>query len=167
MLKFLLDLDSLEGTNAGRRVEQLRSMGDTAASSYKLKRDPRNFNQSNDRYTPELKAMVGEKMKKWIHFFGYNEHEGNEKTGFFKYDDGTATDMEQHYYGFRKTNEAALNKVVSEGGWKGPKYDINKGGDCFEMFDSSMVHKLQFPGRDFGCKKLYGKAWVDEADIKK
>jgi hypothetical protein len=28
MMKFLLDLDSLEGTNAARRIEQLKSLGD-------------------------------------------------------------------------------------------------------------------------------------------
>jgi hypothetical protein len=69
-------------------------MGDGATSTYQLKRDPRNFNQSDHRYTPELKAIVGETMKKWTHFFGYNEHEDNEKTGFFKYDQQTAKEME-------------------------------------------------------------------------
>jgi hypothetical protein len=44
MMKYLLDLDSLEGTNAGRRIEQLKAMGDGATATYALKRNPREFN---------------------------------------------------------------------------------------------------------------------------
>lgn len=94
IMKYLLDLESLEGTNAGRRIEQLKSLGDGATSTYQLKRNPRAFNQSNDRYTAEQKAYVSKTMKKWIHFFGYNEHEGNETTGFFKYDEADAKENE-------------------------------------------------------------------------
>lgn len=57
-MKFLLDLDTLEGTNAGRRIEQLKAMGDGATSTYQLKRNPRAFNQSNDRYTAAQKEVV-------------------------------------------------------------------------------------------------------------
>ena len=114
MMKFLLDLDSLEGTNAARRIEQLKSLGDKSTSTYQLKRNPRAFNQSDSCYNPELKAYVAKTMQKWIHFFGYNEHVGNEKTGFFKYTEAEAASNEQHYYGFRKTNEAALKNLVAE-----------------------------------------------------
>jgi len=47
MMKFLLDLDSLEGTNAALRIEQLKSLGDKSTSTYQLKRNPRAFNQSD------------------------------------------------------------------------------------------------------------------------
>ena len=161
-MKFLLDLGSLEGTNAERRIEQLKAMGDGATSTYQLKRNPRAFNQSNDCYTAEQKAYVAEKMQKWIHFFGYNEQEGNETTGFFKYDEATAKANAKHYYGFRKTNEVAVNKVVSEGGWQGPKYVINKGEGCFDLFPDTIITRLQEPGMDFACKKLYGRPWNQE-----
>lgn len=167
MMKYLLDLDSLEGTNAGRRIEQLKAMGDGATATYALKRNPREFNQSNDRYTAAQKELVAQKMKKWIHFFGYNEHEGNEKTSFFKYDEAQAKESEADYYGFRKTNEASLKKVVQDGGWKGPKYDVNCDKECFDLFPMDMVHKLQTPGRDFACKKLYNTAYDVKKDAQK
>jgi hypothetical protein len=105
-------------------------------------------------------------MQKWIHFFGYNQQEGNEKTGFFKYDEAEVKANEEHYYGFRKTNKAALEKVVKDGGWKGPKYTINSHPECFESFPKEVVNKVQYPGRDFACKKLYGKPYTVDDDKK-
>ena len=57
MMKFLLDLDDLTGTNMERRIEQLTKMGETV-STYGLKRSRGVFNASDHCYTPEQKKYV-------------------------------------------------------------------------------------------------------------
>ena len=52
MMKFLLDLDDLTGTNMERRIQQLEKMGETV-STYGLKRSRNVFNASDHLYTPE------------------------------------------------------------------------------------------------------------------
>jgi hypothetical protein len=101
-------------------------------------------------------------MKEMIHYFGYNDFEGN-ATPFFKYEN-PSKDLLDMQYQFKRDSEKALNKVVADGGWKGPKYLINKDPECFEMFPMNMVHKLQYPGRDFACKKLFNEPWTEKDD---
>lgn len=63
-------------------------------------------------------------MKEMIHYFGYNEFEGN-TTSFFKYEN-PSRELQEMQYQFKRDSDVALNKVIADGGWKGPKYHINK-----------------------------------------
>lgn len=51
LYKFLLEVDSLEGTNAQRRLEQIKAMGDAASSVYKKKSTTGKFNAHKHKYT--------------------------------------------------------------------------------------------------------------------
>jgi hypothetical protein len=102
-------------------------------------------------------------MKEMIHYFGYNEFEGN-TTSFFKYENPSQELLDMQYQ-FKRDSDVALKKVIADGGWKGPKYHINKDPECFEMFPMDMVHKLQYPGRDFASRKLFKEPWTEKDDI--
>jgi hypothetical protein len=55
-----------------------------------------------------------------------------------------------------------LKKVGTEGGWKGPKYEINKDPDCFDIFDEELLRRLQYPAKDWGSKKLGYGPWAED-----
>jgi hypothetical protein len=53
IMKYLLDLDDLTGTNAQRRVDEVIGMGAAASQSYKLKSTTGKFNVARVKYTDE------------------------------------------------------------------------------------------------------------------
>lgn len=53
IFKFLLDLDSLEGTNVQRRIEEVVKAGSEATRTYKFKATTGQLNANAKRYTPE------------------------------------------------------------------------------------------------------------------
>ena len=133
MCKFMLDLNDLTGTNMERRIKQIEQMGSNATQTYQLKTTTGRFNASKDKYTEEQVAYIKEKLGKWLYFFGYAKHNDN-PTGFFEFTAEEHSKFEKDFYGFRATNEKALATVVKDGGWKGPKYQINGDKDCFDLF---------------------------------
>lgn len=88
-MKFILELESLEGTNMERRIQAIREMGQRATDTYKLKKHSRDrkYNTKRNQYTDEQYNYVKTKLARWIWFFGYAKHEGgNERTGFYEYE---------------------------------------------------------------------------------
>lgn len=53
IMKFMLGLDNLAGTNAERRVNEVIAKGKAATQTYTLKKTTHNFNYSEARYTKE------------------------------------------------------------------------------------------------------------------
>lgn len=53
LMKFLLDTDDLTGTNAERRLQQMKEMGGKASQSYKLKASTGKFNVNAPMYNEE------------------------------------------------------------------------------------------------------------------
>lgn len=102
MMKFLLDLDDLSGTNMERRINQIDQMGSAATKTYKLKSTTGRFNASYEKYTKDQIELVKKEMAEWIYFFGYAKKDSN-PTGFFDFENPDAT-LEDKHYGFRKTN---------------------------------------------------------------
>lgn len=68
-MRFILGLDSLEGTVIERRIDDVIAMGTKANQVYK----PRSgtVNKNLDKYTDEMLLEVKDKMEELIHFFGY------------------------------------------------------------------------------------------------
>lgn len=91
MMRFTLDLESLDGTNMQRRIEQLRAEGEQAWATYKLKEHSRKkqFNKARKWFTDDQYNYVKTKLRKHIWLQGYVNYNGNERTGFFEYDDAT------------------------------------------------------------------------------
>lgn len=105
MMKFSLGMDNLEGTNMERRINAIRDMGTKATETYRLKAHSkqRKFNTKKDMYTPEQHQYIKDKLAKWIWYFGYANHEGNERTGFFDYEN-PAPELVASFRGFRAQN---------------------------------------------------------------
>lgn len=73
-------------------------------------------------------------MAKWIWYFGYAEHEGNDRTGFFKFDKPTE-EQKKSFAGFRKQNETAIKEVISLGDKSTYSYAINSGVTPVDVCD--------------------------------
>ena len=58
IFSFLLDVETLEGTNAERRIDQVVETGAEASQTYKLKTSTGKFNAHLKRYTPEQIAFI-------------------------------------------------------------------------------------------------------------
>lgn len=105
IMKYLLDLDDLTGTNAQRRVDEVIGMGAAASSTYKLKSTTGKFNVARAKYTDEQVAMIQNVNADHLYYFGYTNHPTEEnKTAFFEFKDHKQEHVDK-YYGFRKDNE--------------------------------------------------------------
>lgn len=83
-MKFLLGLESLEGTVAEQRVIEVLQMGTTANHIYK----PRSgkINNNLHHYNPEQLEYLRNASEDMIHFFGYaQDDDPKNTTPFFDY----------------------------------------------------------------------------------
>ena len=71
LMKLLLSLDSLEGTNAQRRIDEVIAKGKDATVVYKLKENTKFPNKNASLYNDEQIASIKEHLDFFIHFFGY------------------------------------------------------------------------------------------------
>ena len=88
IMRFLLGVNDLTGTNAERRIKEVIAMGHSATQgTYKLKQSTLKFNSQSKRYTEEQQKWVGEQLAEFNHTFGYAKHPDypDNKTGFFEY----------------------------------------------------------------------------------
>ncbi len=58
IFKYLLEVDSLEGTNAQRRIDEVVAMGRAASQTYKFKATTGQLNANEKRYTPEQVKFI-------------------------------------------------------------------------------------------------------------
>ena len=89
MFKFLLDLDSLDGTNIERRIKEVVSLGEQSAMLYKLKSTTLRFNSNKVAYTQSQIDYIKETNRDFIHRFGYCNHPSDKDnfTSFYDYPD--------------------------------------------------------------------------------
>ena len=52
--------------------------------------------------------------------------------------------------------------MAKEGGWKGPKYNINTDPECFELATMEQAMKNVQPGMDYANFKLYNERILEE-----
>lgn len=89
----------------------------------------------------------------FMYMFGYSNHPTEENpTAFFEFKDHKPEHLEK-YFGFRAHNEQVIKQMAADGGWKGPKYVINR-DEVFDLLPADMVEKVQEPARDWANRKL-------------
>ena len=154
IMKYLLDLDDISGTNAQRRVDQVIDMGAASSQTYKLKSTTGKFNNAKGRYTDAQIKLIQEMNADHLYYFGYANHPTEEnKTAFFEFNEHKKEHLDK-YYGFRKDNQKFVDKLAKEGGWKGPQYGVNSDKECFDFYPQAEVSKVQEPSRDYARKTL-------------
>lgn len=71
MMRFLLGVKDLTGTNAERRINEVLAMGAAATQTYTLKDSTKRNNANAHRYTEAQLDWVKENMSEMLTFFGY------------------------------------------------------------------------------------------------
>ena len=71
IMRYLLQMETLEGTNAQRRVDQVIAQGQSATKVYNLKDTTRTFNANRKFYTDEQVSYITDQLKEMITFFDY------------------------------------------------------------------------------------------------
>lgn len=164
MMKFCLEMEDLTGTNMERRIQAIKEMGSKATNTYKLKEHSKNkeFNKKRHMFNDEQFEYVKTKLARWNWYYGFVKHEGNERTGYFEYENPTAEQLAS-YKGFRAHNEQAIKDVAAGEKYKGKLYHVNgTERQTFESFTKDNVLTVQYPARDFTKRKLGYGEYVDE-----
>ena len=45
------------------------------------------------------------------------------------------------FYGFRADNDKVIKQLAKDGGWKGPKYQVNQ-DEIFDLFPKDILDKI-------------------------
>lgn len=90
IMSFILDLDSLEGTNVQRRIDEVTASKDAGQP------DLGKFNKNVDKYTQEQIDYIKSKNADHLYYFGYtNSSESTEKNpyAFFNFEEHDAKNV--------------------------------------------------------------------------
>jgi len=86
LMRFVLDVPSLEGTIVEQRVKNLAQESAGKGAHYKLKDTSGNISKNVHMYTPEQMEYLKTELKDFNLFFGYsNNPDGENQTAFFDY----------------------------------------------------------------------------------
>lgn len=141
IMKFVLDLDDLAGTNAERRIEAVTAMGAEAAKSYNLKPTTGKFNKNADKFTAEQIEFIKETNSHLLYYFGYTNNQTKENPyAFFNFEEHDAEKLKM-FEKFREVNESQLLELVKNGGYKGEPYQINSDG-VFDLIPKANLVKV-------------------------
>ena len=108
LMKFILGMDSIEGTVLEQRIEDVVSMGAASTQIYKPRSGGSNKNLMN--YTPEQLEYKTSELEKLVHFFGYavDEKNPNNITPYFDYKGTAKKESVNLINGFKRLNERAF-----------------------------------------------------------
>ena len=117
ILCFLLNVDSIEGTVAEKRVLKFtkKEKDNEQAALYKLKSANNNqFGRNAHLYNEEQIEMMKTDLKQFNHFFGYaNAPNGDENpTGVLKYTPEEQTEVKELFMGYREHNRQVLKEIA-------------------------------------------------------
>lgn len=102
-------------------------MGQKATVSYNLKPTTGKLNIHEEKYTPELRQYVQDKLTEELYYFGYVKPKGQEnETGYFEFDEDTPENM-ANFKKFASDTELARKKVCVDGYTSERLYEHNKG----------------------------------------
>ena len=109
IMKFLLNVTDITGTNAERRVKEVIAKGKEATVLYQLKDNTRQLNTNVKRYTKEQLAFIEEEMKDIMYYYGYAKikEDPDNYTGFHDYPQ-TDPELLKTYKKFRELNRHSL-----------------------------------------------------------
>jgi len=74
VMKFLLEMDDLSGTNVERRIKEAVAKSLESSQTYKLKPTTGKANASVSKYTAEQINYIKEKNAELLYYFGYVNH---------------------------------------------------------------------------------------------
>ena len=154
IMKFILDLEDLEGTNVERRIKEVIAAGDKATHLYALKDTTGKMTANVEKYNEEQVKYIKDKFGDMLYFFGYTNHPEQENpTALYEFDEHTPENLAK-FNGFRKQNENAIKLVAKS--THTHKLPINDGSkeNNFHMFDKEFVEKTQLPGLHEAKKAL-------------
>lgn len=142
VMKFLLGVESLEGTNAQTRIKQI-TLNKQASQPYKLKKTTGLLNEHQHKFNKEQYDYIKATNENLLYKFGYTNHPDHDnRTAFFNFEQHKKENLDQ-FMSFRKINEEALKKVCDPN-WKKTNYRINK-DEVFDYFvDPKKVQEPSF-----------------------
>lgn len=141
VMKFLLDLDDLSGTNAERQIKQVCAKGKEASLSYRLKPTTGKFNINANKYTSEQIEVIKAKNAHLLYYFGYANHPKEQNaTAFFNFTEHDPKNIER-FMTYRKHNEEWIAKLAKEGGHRCEPYKINTDG-VFDLFPPAVLKRV-------------------------
>lgn len=118
-------------------------------------------------YTQEQIEYIKDQLSDYIWYFGYAEHVGNDRTGFFKYETPTSEQIGK-YRGFRSDNEKAIKFCAASQGHFSSDYLINggvPGVDVGRTFAKEDMARFQYPAVDFAHKRQgFGPAYLTQCE---
>jgi hypothetical protein len=112
VFRFLLDLDTLEGTNIQRRIKQVVGQKDPS-QFYKLKPETKIPNSQAHKYTKEQIDCIKKDNAHFLTYFGYTNAPENEEnpTAFFNFDEAEENDFSV-FNNFRKENVKQMDRAL-------------------------------------------------------
>jgi len=150
VMKFLLGVESLEGTNAERRIEEICGMDQAKNEPYRLKNTTGKFNVHAHKYTAEQIEHIKNENAELLYFLGYTNHpEVETKTNFFEFADHKPEHL-QKYMGFKEINKKVIEDV-SKPDFEFKNYEVNK-DECFDWMPDAV--RVQEPARTWAARKL-------------
>ena len=162
IMKFLIGVNDVTGTNAERRVKEVINLDKASTQTYTLKDTTLKFNAQSKRYNKEQWAFVQETLKPMLYFFGYakDPHGGENNTGFFDYGplDKQDPELVKSFKGYKSMNKNIIEWVASmnEEDLAGIRYKLSdKTKEVDLLPDPEMVYKSV---NDHHERKLYGNA---------
>ena len=110
LMKFILGMESTEGTVLEQRIEDVLAMGKEANQTYKPRSGGSNKNLMN--YTDEQQQYQYDHNEDLLHFFGYVKDEKNpdNNTPYFDYKGKANPENVRKTNGYKKLNEKAFEK---------------------------------------------------------
>lgn len=152
IMKFLMEIEDIEGTNCQQRCKEVAEAGLAASQSYQLKKTTGKFNASEHMYTEEQKKYLHEQLAEFNHYFGYTQApEGVESySQFFTYPEDVK--VESKYNEFRIANQKSQDHMFAEDR-KVKNYVMNHDSNTFDMMDG-FLERLTEPTLTHAEKEL-------------
>ena len=166
IMKYIVGLDDISGTNAERRVKEVLAKGQKSTQTYDLKDSSKKFNSSMKYYTEAQVEYCKEELKEMLYFFGYVNSSLDKTenfTGFFEYDKATDLEMALLYNQHIRVTDSVIDwtatltpQMLAEFAYQ--LSDKSKSVDILNWETSNDACKAI---NDWSERKLYGKSYTN------
>lgn len=166
IMRYVIGLDNLQGTNAERRIAEVLAKGEKATQTYELKDTSKKFNSSSKYYTDAQIDFLKEELKDMLYFFGYANNSLSKDanfTGFFSYDKAT----DQEYLGSYMGHKAHTQNVIEWVSTLSPamleefQYQLTDKSKEVNILDFGTTAEAGKAINDWSERQLYGKSYTN------